>query len=102
MTHTPAPWKALPNGGDDPDPRPLIICAKSRYGDWEMVARVDNYPPDDSDPLDNAHLIAAAPKLLAAAQRALVVLDGVATIRRPGDTLEQLAIAIAEAEGKEP
>lgn len=42
----------------------------------------------------------AAEGLLEAARRALIVLDGMATIRRDGDALDQLAAAIAKAEGR--
>lgn len=35
--------------------------------------------------------------LIAAAQRALIVLEGVSVIRRPGDSIYQLAVAITDA-----
>lgn len=38
------------------------------------------------------------PDLLAAAKRALIVLEGIVTIRRQGDTLDELSSAIADAE----
>jgi hypothetical protein len=46
----------------------------------------------------NAYLIASAPDLLEAAKRALIVLEGLCSIRKPGDALGQLADAIAKAE----
>lgn len=52
---------------------------------------------------DDAHALgmafAAAPDLLKAAERAVIVLEGIATIRREGDAIDELQAAIEKARG---
>jgi hypothetical protein len=59
--HTPGPWRAFANGGDDTDPRKLIICAKGGFdNDWHMIAQADYGFPNDGDPEANAAFIVRA------------------------------------------
>ena len=79
VAHTPGPWEAVENGGDDEDTRKLIIVARDRYGEETMIASADDDLAmfDDCDPEANARLIAAAPDLLAALKLAAYELNAI-------------------------
>jgi len=86
--HTPGPWTAEPNGGDDDDMRRLYICTDM----GARTALAEAYSVDHGDPEANARLIAAAPDLLAALK------EIIAGAKRgfPGCTAALEAIAKAE------
>ena len=64
------------------------------------ISLADIYHPPAGDGLTNAHLIAAAPDLLAAARRALAVLRAQGESVRSGNVLGALDAAITRAEGR--
>ena len=88
--HTPGPWSV------DDDWRGLYI------GEAGKVLTLARITPgrSETETLANARLMAAGPKLLAAAQRALTVLEGIALIRHEQDALADLDAAIRQAKGE--
>ena len=72
--HTPGPWEATPNGGDDPDPTIRYISTPDNLiavsekiwwaGDWDIEQQEAN-----------ARLIAAAPDLLEVVETGLGLRD---------------------------
>ncbi|MET0529222.1 MAG: hypothetical protein ABW003_12965 [Microvirga sp.] len=91
--HTPGPWRAFANGGDDTDPRKLIICAKGGFDDdWHMIAQADYGFPNDGDPEANARLIAAAPEMLEVLR---AIQDVSWPCKDPGLTLHDIRNAVA-------
>ena len=90
--HTPGPWTAEPNGGDDDDERALIICATAGTFDGQahMIAQADRTPEADGDPEANAARIvacvnalegcdpAALAELVTAAEVAFTLLESLA------------------------
>jgi hypothetical protein len=71
--HTPGPWTAVPNGGDDEDPRAVLVAVRDQYGDWTVLADCRNrWLADDvsGDEEANARLVAAAPDMLEALEHA--------------------------------
>jgi hypothetical protein len=107
MTHTPGPWVVTGemdrfHGGEWIRPLDSEGHQKS-----ELVAVVCDFNRSDRDAerQANAHLIAAGPDLLAAADIALRTIND--TLRHVSskalvDVAEQLHVAIAKAEGREP
>lgn len=73
--HTPGPWHAVANGGDDDDERLRIIVARDRYGDSSAIGEVYDPDPCNGDIEANARLIAAAPELLEACKQAAVFFE---------------------------
>lgn len=102
--HTPGPWWIDETAGMDSDE--IIIfgprkgCQYNRRKNvWEM-AKIDNgcfwdNPKTKAEDWANAYLIAAAPELLAALERAV----GQLSSDCPG-TIQQARAAIAKAEGQ--
>lgn len=78
MNHTPGPWAVEPAG--DGEQHPLVVDEQG-----VTVARCYQQPFDTWSAADNAHLLAAAPDLLAALQGCLAALN-VAIERSEGDT----------------
>lgn len=81
--HTPGPWQMNPNNHQE-------ILADGRTPDNTVVAIVPVGQPD-------AHLIAAAPEMLAALE---VVYEHLAKVKAPGELHIQIANAINKAKGK--
>jgi hypothetical protein len=98
--HTPGPWTAEPNGGDDDDLRKLFICANT--GAETTIAEVFTGLEEDAEA--NAALIAAAPDLAEAVRELLATHP--AAYREPGpidnrtdNAIKIARAAIAKAEG---
>ena len=94
MKHTPAPWTIQEYGDDD---TPTLVVRK---GDTENRICFMATPGSHGDPAmieADAHLIAAAPDLLKAAQRALNVLRAQGESIRPNNVLGALNAAIEKA-----
>jgi hypothetical protein len=88
---TPGPW----------------TCSSDRQGIWEIIHDGDRLAQvwrltfaDDFPAQANAHLMAAAPDLYAAARRALAVLKRQGENIIPRSVIEALDAAISKAEGK--
>ena len=104
MSHTPGPWEAVLD--EDPRGQPtgmyrglVAICEKGeRY--LAVVAACGEV--DRSQWVDNCRLIAAAPDLLAACERALDLLGVIEDQYRCGDTRTTaiLRAGIAKARGE--
>lgn len=90
--HTPGPWSAERSPLNDSN----VFMAVSA-GDRGDVVYVTLRQIEVEA---NAHLIAAAPELLAAARRALAVLKATGESVRSGNALGALDAAIAKAEGR--
>lgn len=85
MSHTPGPWER------NISPKyPVYAGPKGKH---TLVAAI--LSPAEHAAADYA-LIAAAPELLAAAERALIVLDGLCSVRGENDAMAQLEAAIAK------
>lgn len=106
-THTPGPWRV---SGESEYTGALLI--EGPEGSGVTVARVACFGPQSETPhaqLPNAHLVAAAPRLLAALRGMLREHDAltIATGGKPGVTdrwserATAARAAIAAAEGKE-
>lgn len=103
-THTPGPWTILweRDGGTHPDwGMPLILAGESPDpADPDVVADLnrtrDDGPPNEMDRAD-AHLIAAAPDLLAACEAAIEALPD--TSGTYGRVRASLRAAVAKARG---
>lgn len=93
MTHTPTPWQLNRDVESESDLPLYAIWTDHEGGSQaELAGRIGEEA--------NAHLFFAAPDLLAAAKRAKTVLEGMAQIRHPGDTIDELTAAIEKAESQ--
>ena len=119
-THTPGPWTVEPSDSGDPSvglaPTPPVVFTcipnrEERHIDIAVVGSTiydnteEGHPQSWGDPDANARLIAAAPELLAALQRAVEVLDAEGIMYgncddEPLDVLEAARSAIEKAEGR--
>lgn len=101
-THTPAPWKIAGKSGNDHEA--FVIDAESRSICWTtntLDCDTDEETITEEDKA-NAHLIAAAPELLAAAKSALRALRSYnpGPLADKADPVRTVIIAaIAKAEG---
>jgi hypothetical protein len=100
--HTPGPWEAQRQD------RVLTGPHRERYANWFVTAEgpseeegthICSIQADDTGPrtASNAHLIAAAPELLAACHAAL---DSKAVVLGDRELIEVMKAAIAKAEGR--
>lgn len=100
MTHTPGPWRAAVEDDDD-----------QRAGEFELACLehpiwgIGIYAPgwysdDHAEHVANAHLIAAAPDLLAAAKFAIKQLQKLNFTPSAGGIVARLGTAISKAEGR--
>jgi len=90
--HTPGPWHSNNRPNDT-----LVLD-----GDDLIIAGIYMFPAPDREGQEqaNAHLIAAAPELLAAAKGVQDIVDGMKDMERAwANELEALDAAIAKAEG---
>lgn len=87
--HTPGPWACSPN--DDTATFPLEVWC--RDDPRILVCRVQQHDPGAAQA--NAHLIAAAPDLLAACEWSLSMMAG----GRPEEDIAHLRAAIKKARG---
>ena len=107
-THTPGPWKVVPcpiHHGKHPfhDARWVMtadaVVEHSEHvpNDWHLTSGSIICQMRDGDP-QNAHLIAAAPELLAALEMAMESLDAV-DVPQEWDCRSKVRAAIAKATG---
>lgn len=93
--HTPGPWQAHPTNPDDDDSvfdwRTPIVGKCKHIGSF-----VQSGARDITEAQANAHLIAAAPELLAAGEAVLAYMD---LCNDRGDLERNLRAAIAKAKG---
>ena len=103
--HTPGPWTVTiePPRRDDPGGRVTVSTDQDAGNEYSsLICFVTTYPLHDyaepTEEMANAHLIAAAPDLLAVCRMALPV------VKRYGDpyTHDTLLAAIAKATALEP
>lgn len=97
--HTPGPWHATANGGDDYDARPLMVCGGR---DAELIAdcRTHDWIGDD-EKVANAKLIATAPDLLARLEQALACFEKWHEIaKHESNMLRLMRKTIAKAKGE--
>jgi hypothetical protein len=75
-SHTPGPWVAVLNGGDDEDTRDLLVGKYGRSGFTVIADCRSRWVADDvgGDEEANAYLIAAAPDMLLAGKHLAVKL----------------------------
>ena len=94
--HTPGPWRAGSIRGD------LVDCIYS--ADSIRVATIETWigPKESAESEANARLIAAAPDLLAALQRAYVDIATRKVRKGDGAILALLRTVIAKATGGQP
>jgi len=107
VKHTSGPWAAVPNGGDDTDPRAVLVAVRDQYGDWTVLADCRNrWLTDDvgGDEEANARLVAAAPDMLEALERiAKVGIHEIHDWRAVALRMQETALAaIAKATGEAP
>ena len=95
MNHTPGPWTTEPGNNH------IKIWGELPYRGAKLIAEVRNendiFSTSGQQEKANAHLIAAAPELLAILSNILVWDDG----NLPGDLMDHAKRVIAKAEGKE-
>lgn len=95
--HTPGPWMAAAG------PSSVVgwpVVERPRGRSVCSVSWLPGLPPEiQAEVRANATLIAAAPDLLHAAERALRVLKATGESVRPGNALGELEAAIAKATG---
>lgn len=99
--HTPGPWKMI-KGADDDETRCAVV---QDNGDKEwLIATVENGAPGDCLATEsaNAHLIAAAPDLLAALKElaAYLQIEEIWTIEAEVAMVDRAEAALAKAEGR--
>lgn len=98
--HTPGPWEIAPYAGSGrqiygPNSRGICICGLAP----------NPFDPDSTENDPDAHLIAAAPDMLAALERAAVFLDDIAEASMnpdANDAASMVRAAIAKATGGQP
>ncbi len=99
-THTPGPWKAVSSGVSA-----QIDCMEIAEVSHMRVIPASGGWPTPGEPEDDARLIAAAPDLLEALRKAVVLLAGVC-VHSPEleayETYEAVSAAIAKATGAQP
>lgn len=88
--HTPGPWVAKRGIAAMTDPGGI-----AKVGSWSVVSLT----PSKKDGGADAHLIAAAPDLLAAAERTIAALRGTTLDAVESAALDDLRAAIAKARG---
>lgn len=93
--HTPGPWGI--NGGKTYTNE---ISAKSPRGKIWVIARTTGSKVGREQDNANAHLIAAAPELLAALKLALSFVPAFTTADFGAEAARQIRAAIAKAEGR--
>ena len=102
--HTPGPWEVT-----GPHSREVITANPGTYKPCMTIAKVGGYW--DGEAQANAHLISAAPEMLAALRAALAVCEAEAELRGENDVddyhggaagpvAEMIRAAIAHAEGQ--
>lgn len=104
--HTPGPWKMWPaNGQDDASGRPMVTDEPGEVGIAHVIQRMrepDTLYPKEAEA--NCRLIAAAPELLEALERALPLVQLLgAKMNNPkqvADTTEAIFAALAKAKGE--
>ena len=94
MSHTPGPWKLVPAK----NPSYNFISAHTWHKLTRVVVRMEGCGSDSKEGVANAHLIAAAPDLLDAAEKALHYMR----LHKYADQAwaDDLASAIAKARGE--
>jgi hypothetical protein len=98
--HTPGPWIAVPNGGDDEDIRALLVGKNDQYGDFTTIADCrSRWIPDEEA---NARLIAAAPDMLAALTLVEPILGRGPVTQETIEAYKAVADTIARANGMPP
>lgn len=95
VSHTPGPWRYTPDDGSY-----ITDCTQPEWGQ-RIVAQMHG-DPNKSEVAANAHLIAAAPDLLAACRIAHRMLGKTSQPKWPAtaDVWAVLRDAIAKAEGR--
>jgi hypothetical protein len=100
MKHTKGPWTYKANTTGLYDISPATVLTENGQ---EIVEEVHGFGESQQEACDqataNAQLISAAPELLEAARRALVMLN-YSPMGQYSETKEQLRTAINKAEGK--
>lgn len=93
MSHTPGPWKLVPAK----NPSYNLVCAERWHKLARVVVRMMGHGSDSEEGVANARLIAAAPELLEAAEKALQYMR----LHKYADQAwaDDLASAIAKAKG---
>ncbi len=97
MSHTPGPWTVT-------DVDTQYARAFVQMSDGSEISGSDGVREVESLSIADAHLIAAAPELLAACQRALAYIEYLDPVNTssPSGIVVLLRAAIANAEGREP
>ena len=100
QSNTPGPWKALKGGTPlDPDPERwcVVTCGPITY----CIASIENGAPGDTLETEgaNAHLLAAAPDLLAVVERMVCAFGGNCTTYEPNCEICQARALLARGRG---
>lgn len=95
--HTPGPWQSCPHPADDRERFSHWVCEENDPGHNIGICLCETRPDSEA----NACLIAAAPDMLAALQRA-IWFDHPSEMEEPGGLFHDIRAAIAKATGGRP